>query len=119
MNADLRVEGRHAPKRRRGCGLTASATDVRVMGGGHKGCTKAGHDGSRGAIQRGRCEPYRAGPPADASGRSSNSIGASLVRAFSIESRRILEATPPRAEKPPVLPPAANTRWQGTIIGNG
>ena len=28
-------------------------------------------------------------------------------------------ATPPCAEKPPILPPAASTRWHGTTIGNG
>jgi hypothetical protein len=27
--------------------------------------------------------------------------------------------TPPAAEKPPGLPPAASTRWHGTMIGNG
>src|SRR5262249_31372556 len=49
----------------------------------------------------------------------SNSVGASLVRARSIVSRRSLVVTPPLAEKPPALPPAASTRWHGTMIGNG
>src|SRR4051794_21204574 len=40
----------------------------------------------------------------------SNSVGASLVRARSKVSRRSLVATPPLAEKPPDLPPAASTR---------
>src|SRR5499427_2773138 len=40
----------------------------------------------------------------------SNSVGASLVRARSMVSRRSLVATPPLAEKPPDLPPAASTR---------
>jgi hypothetical protein len=32
---------------------------------------------------------------------------------------RILAADPPGAEKPPILPPAAKTRWQGMISGTG
>ena len=52
-------------------------------------------------------------------GRFSKSIGAELVRAPSIESRRSLVAMPPFAEKPPVRPCAASTRWHGTTIGNG
>src|SRR5262249_45073992 len=49
----------------------------------------------------------------------SKSVGASLVRARSIVSRRSLVVTPPLAEKPPALPPAASTRWHGTMTGNG
>src|SRR5262249_56552709 len=48
----------------------------------------------------------------------SNSVGAS-ADAHSMASRRRLVATPPGAEKPPVLPPAATTRWHGTMIGQG
>ena len=47
------------------------------------------------------------------------SVGASLGRAPSIERRRNFVVTPPRAEKPPSLPPAASTRWHGTMIANG
>ena len=54
-----------------------------------------------------------------ARGRSSNSIGVAGASAPSISSRRSFVATPPRAEKPPSLPPAARTRWHGTTIGNG
>jgi len=34
-------------------------------------------------------------------------------------SMRILAAEPPGAEKPPILPPAANTLWQGMISATG
>jgi hypothetical protein len=34
-------------------------------------------------------------------------------------SSRSLVVTPPAAENPPGLPPAASTRWHGTMIGNG
>jgi hypothetical protein len=37
----------------------------------------------------------------------------------SIASSFSLVRAPPRAEKPPSLPPAAVTRWQGTTIGQG
>src|SRR6185437_506658 len=37
----------------------------------------------------------------------------------SMASSLTLVLTPPRAEKPPSLPPAAVTRWQGTTIGQG
>src|SRR3954463_16445339 len=49
----------------------------------------------------------------------SNNVGASLVRARSIVSRRSFVVIPPLAENPPAFPPAASTRWQGTMIGNG
>src|SRR5262249_26776672 len=39
--------------------------------------------------------------------------------ALSIANRRSFVATPPFAEKPPGLPPAASTRWHGTRIGSG
>ena len=45
--------------------------------------------------------------------------GSALVRAFSMVRILSLVSTPPSAEKPPVLPPAASTRWQGTMIGQG
>jgi hypothetical protein len=32
---------------------------------------------------------------------------------------RIFVLDPPGAEKPPILPPAASTRWQGMISGAG
>src|SRR5215472_12709274 len=62
-------------------------------------------------LQRGvriEAQPY---PPAEA--------GAPLTWAPSIASMRSFVATPPWAEKPPILPPAASTRWHGTTIGNG
>src|SRR5205807_10195664 len=37
----------------------------------------------------------------------------------SIASMRRFVAVPPWAEKPPILPPAATTRWHGTTIGSG
>ena len=37
----------------------------------------------------------------------------------SIDNRRCFVLTPKAAEKPPSLPPAASTRWQGTTIANG
>jgi hypothetical protein len=37
----------------------------------------------------------------------------------SIARSRVFVKTPPFAEKPPILPPAATTRWDGTIIANG
>ena len=49
----------------------------------------------------------------------SNNVGVSLVRARSIVSRRSFVVIPPLAENPPAFPPAASTRWQGTMIGNG
>ena len=51
-------------------------------------------------------------------GRWSNKVGP-LGCAPSIVSKRSLLTTPPGAEKPPVLPPAASTRWQGMMIGHG
>jgi uncharacterized membrane protein YoaK (UPF0700 family) len=50
---------------------------------------------------------------------SSNRVGSRPRRARSISSRRSLVVTPPLAEKPPVLPPAATTRWHGTMTANG
>jgi hypothetical protein len=38
---------------------------------------------------------------------------------LSIARRRSFVVTPPFAEKPPTLPPAASTRWHGTTIANG
>src|SRR5262249_40689810 len=55
---------------------------------------------------------------ADAVGRS-NSGSVPSTCAPSIASSRSLVATPPRAEKPPDLRPAATTRWHGTIGANG
>ena len=37
----------------------------------------------------------------------------------SSSSIRALDTDPPGAEKPPILPPAAVTRWQGMISGTG
>src|SRR5262249_20281081 len=54
-----------------------------------------------------------------ASGNSSNSAGVPEVFARSMLSSRSLVVTPPLAEKPPGLPFAASTRWQGTMIGIG
>ena len=45
--------------------------------------------------------------------------GSAPVRAFSMVRRRSLVSTPPSAEKPPLRPPAASTRWHGTMIGQG
>ena len=41
------------------------------------------------------------------------------TRTPSSSSMRIFVFEPPGAEKPPILPPAARTRWQGTIKGAG
>ena len=49
--------------------------------------------------------------------RGSRSVAG--LPALSIDSMRCLVAAPPAAEKPPVLPLAATTRWQGTMIGTG
>src|SRR5262249_45242027 len=49
----------------------------------------------------------------------SNNVGAAVVRGGWIVSSRSLVVTPPLAEKPPALPPAASTRWHGTMSGNG
>src|SRR5580692_4725151 len=49
----------------------------------------------------------------------SNRFGVWLTTAPSIASILSLVVTPPLAENPPGLPPAASTRWQGTTIGQG
>src|SRR5216683_7380034 len=49
----------------------------------------------------------------------SNKFGVWFTTAPSIASIFSLVTTPPLAEKPPGLPPAASTRWQGTTIGQG
>src|ERR1700681_494469 len=49
----------------------------------------------------------------------SNKFGVWLTAAPSIASIFSLVTTPPLAENPPGLPPAASTRWQGTTIGQG
>src|SRR5882757_8665306 len=49
----------------------------------------------------------------------SNKFGVWFTTAPSIASIFSFVTTPPLAEKPPGLPPAASTRWQGTTIGHG
>jgi glyoxylase-like metal-dependent hydrolase (beta-lactamase superfamily II) len=49
----------------------------------------------------------------------SNRFGVWFTTAPSIASILSLVVTPPLAENPPGLPPAASTRWQGTTIGQG
>src|SRR5262249_51510569 len=49
----------------------------------------------------------------------SNRLGVWLTTAPSISSIFSFVTTPPLAEKPPGLLPAASTRWQGTTIGHG
>src|SRR5271166_4875296 len=49
----------------------------------------------------------------------SNKLGVWLTIAPSMASIFSLVETPPLAEKPPGLLPAASTRWQGTTIGHG
>src|SRR5689334_12918654 len=71
--------------------------------------------------------PYLAsvdcGPTLPLQGRvrqpQSNKLGVWLTTAPSIASIFNFVSTPPRAEKPPGLLPAASTRWQGTTIGHG
>src|SRR5207302_5323002 len=49
----------------------------------------------------------------------SNRLGVWFTSAPSISSIFNFVTTPPFAEKPPGLLPAASTRWQGTTIGHG
>src|SRR5438552_1517297 len=49
----------------------------------------------------------------------SNKFGVWFTAAPSIASIFSLVTTPPFAEKPPGLLPAASTRWHGTTIGQG
>ena len=49
----------------------------------------------------------------------SNKLGVWFTSAPSISSIFSFVTTPPFAEKPPGLLPAASTRWQGTTIGHG
>src|ERR671934_2402974 len=49
----------------------------------------------------------------------SNKFGVWFTAAPSIASILSFVTTPPLAEKPPGLSPAASTRWQGTTIGHG
>src|SRR5882672_12171996 len=49
----------------------------------------------------------------------SNKFSVWFTTAPSIASILSLVATPPLAENPPGLPPAASTRWHGTTIGQG
>jgi hypothetical protein len=42
-----------------------------------------------------------------------------VARAPSMASMRSFVATPPLAEKPPGVPPAASTRWHGTTTAKG
>src|SRR4051812_44618411 len=49
----------------------------------------------------------------------SNRLGVWFTAAPSIASIFSFVTTPPLAEKPPGLPPAASTRWHGTTIGQG
>jgi hypothetical protein len=71
---------------------------------------------SRGHVPKAVHVPYRG---FTASGRSSNSVGVSPTFAPSIDSIFSLVSTPPGAEKPPGLPLAPSTRWQGMRIGKG
>jgi hypothetical protein len=47
----------------------------------------------------------------------SNRFGAPRACTLSIASNLRFKAMPVGAEKPPILPPAASTRWHGTMIG--
>src|SRR5690348_858296 len=51
--------------------------------------------------------------------RGANSGPAASAAAPSISRMRRLVATPPEAEKPPILPSAPSTRWQGTMMAMG
>src|SRR5581483_1969083 len=59
------------------------------------------------------------GIEAEARHRCSNSGPADRAAAPSISRIRRLVATPPLAEKPPILPSAPSTRWQGTMMAMG
>ena len=57
--------------------------------------------------------------PNDCCGVGFGAAGAAAVSIPSSASIRAFATDPPGAEKPPTLPPAASTRWHGTISGIG
>ena len=79
-------------------------------------------DGARPRTAAKACWPStRSGRPTSGDGEpvQSNRLGVWFTTAPSIASIFSFVTTPPLAEKPPGLPPAASTRWQGTTIGHG
>src|SRR5690242_12110476 len=78
----------------------------------------ADHLGQRG-VGRAQMSDGAFGIEAKTRHRCSNNGPAERAAAPSISRMRRLVATPPLAEKPPILPSAPSTRWQGTMMAMG